>query len=366
VRDAAGASTAGAAPVEPLREPPVTEGRKEDAAQLLQRVLGTSPSTTPSHAQQKVQALIADALAGTASAAPANHEDRGRAERTAALRAVLNDAEFRALERAWRSVHWLVTRLDEDQLELHIADAPKAALAALAAQSGGRLEATPLHALLANGAAGEPWDAVVTDYTFTLAHDDLMLLATLGALAARVPAPALVHADLSLCGCASPAAVEAPWDWRIGDDDVGQLHREIRRHPAAKHLVLAAPRFLLRQPYGKRTDPIESFEFEELAPRPSLAAFSWTSPAFACAYWLAAQHAAGSEAFDTSIDDLPAPLFDDGAGDAIQPPLEVLLTERARATAAQHGVVTLVGGRNTNRIATDGLFAWANERQENA
>jgi predicted component of type VI protein secretion system len=187
-----------------------------------------------------------------------------------------------------------------------------------------------------------------------------MLLATLGALASRVPAPVLAHADLSLCGCAGASAAEAPWDWKIGDDAVGELYREIRRHPAAKQLVLAAPRFLLRQPYGKRTDPIESFELEELPPRPDREAFLWGSPAFACAYWLAAQHAAGAEAAQTAIDDLPAPLYDDGrGGDAIQPPLELLLTQRARATAAQHGVVTLIGGHSTNRIATDGLFAFA-------
>jgi type VI secretion system protein ImpC len=357
LREPAVAAAAPPSPAETPRESAAGAQGPENDAQLLARLLGQRASTAPTRAQQKVRALIADALAGAPSAAP--RESGSRAERTALLRAILRDSAFRDLERTWRGVHWLVTRLDEDQLELHVADLPKAALAEQLARAGGQLEATPLHALLTRRAGDEPWDAVVTDYSFSLVHDDLLLLATLGALAARVPAPVLAHADLSLCGCASTSAVETPWDWRIADDEVGELCREIRRHPAAKQLVLAAPRFLLRQPYGQRTDPIESFELEELPPRPDRDAFLWGSPAFACAYWLATQHAAGADAAQTAIDDLPAPVYDDGSGDAVQPPLEVLLTERARTTAAQHGVVTLVGGSNTNRIATDGLFAFA-------
>ncbi|HEY3518958.1 MAG TPA: type VI secretion system contractile sheath large subunit [Gammaproteobacteria bacterium] len=350
--------------------PTVAEGARELAAgaqaaesdaDLLGRLLGQrASSTAPSRAQQKVRELIEGALAGATAAASPARDDALRAARTALLRAILNDSGFRDLERAWRSVHFLATRLDEDQLELHIADLSKAALSEQLARSNGRLEATPLHALLVGRGGDEPWDAVVTDYTFTLAHDDLMLLAMLGALAARVPAPLLAHADLSLCGCRTASGVDAPWDWKIGDDEVGQLWHEVRRHPAAKQLVLAAPRFVLRHPYGRRTDPIESFGFEELPSRPSRDAFLWASPAFACAYWLAAQGAAGAEdSAETAIDDLPAPSFDDGRGDDVQPPLEVLLTERARAAAEQHGIVALAGGRNTTRIAAGGLFAFA-------
>jgi type VI secretion system protein ImpC len=356
------ALTAATAPnaAEAPRESAAPAQTDESDADLLGRLLGQRPpSTAPSRAQQKVRELIEGALAGAATAATPAHDDALRTARTLRLRAILNDSGFRNLERAWRSVHFLATRLDEDQLELHIADLPKAALADELARAEGRLETTPLHALFVGKGGDEPWDAVVTDYSFTLSHDDLMLLATLGALAARVPAPLLAHADLTLCGCSSLSAVDAPWDWKIGDDEVGQLWRDIRRHPAAQQLVLAAPRFVLRQPYGRRTDPIEAFGFEELPPRPSRDAFLWGSPAFACAYWLAAQHAAGADPAETALDDLPAPLYDDGRGDAVQPPLEVLLTERARAAAEQHGIVALAGGRNTTRIAAGGLFAFA-------
>src|SRR3546814_5521858 len=49
--------------------------------------------------------------------------------------------------------------------------------------------------------------------------------------------------------------------------------------PEAAWLGLTAPRFLLRMPYGKRTDPIESFAFEEFTPRDGLGAMLWGHPA---------------------------------------------------------------------------------------
>src|SRR3546814_15526527 len=49
--------------------------------------------------------------------------------------------------------------------------------------------------------------------------------------------------------------------------------------PEGAWLGLRAPRFLLRRPYGKRTDPIESFAFEEFTPRDGLGAMLWGHPA---------------------------------------------------------------------------------------
>jgi hypothetical protein len=49
------------------------------------------------------------------------------------------------------------------------------------------------------------------------------------------------------------------------------------------------------------------------------------------------------------------PIYSDGGGEAIQPPLELLLGERARTAVGERGLIAFAGGHNTNRIATAAL-----------
>jgi hypothetical protein len=49
------------------------------------------------------------------------------------------------------------------------------------------------------------------------------------------------------------------------------------------------------------------------------------------------------------------PVYRDGSGDAIQPPVECLLGERAQVALAAHGLIPLVGGRNTDRVVIRAL-----------
>jgi type VI secretion system ImpC/EvpB family protein len=343
----------------PAASEPAAESDDNTLERLLGRPRGASDDDRAKH---KVRELIESALGSTQRAAPAPHTKEQRARLAELLtdrcRAVLHDAELRAVERAWRSAHWLASRLEDDQATVHIVHLPKAALAAHVAEAGQQLDRSPLHSLLTAHADGQ-WDAIVGDYSFGLAADDLVLLATLGALAARAGAPFLAHGEPTLAGCAGDN-VDEPWDWRFADEGLAQLWSELRSHPAAQWISLSTPRFLLRQPYGARTDAIERFAFEELPPRPPRDRFLWGNPAFACALLLAQSRASGEgnvwpSTASGSVEDLPMAIYGDGGGDAIQPPLEHAFGERARAALAEHGLVAFTGGRNTNRIATSAI-----------
>ncbi|HET7131549.1 MAG TPA: type VI secretion system contractile sheath large subunit, partial [Gammaproteobacteria bacterium] len=283
---------------------------------------------------------------------------------TERCRAVLHHPELRALERAWRSAHWLASRLEDDQAAVHLVHLPKAALAAHVADAGQHLDRSPLHSLLTAHRDGK-WDVIVGDYSFDLAANDLVLLATLGALAARTGAPFLAHGELALAGCGGDD-VDEPWSWRFADEGLAQLWGELRSHPAAQWIALATPRFLLRQPYGAKTDAIERFAFEELPSRPPRDRFLWGNPAFACALLIAQSRASGEGSVwpstaSGSVDDLPMAIYGDGGGDAIQLSLEHAFGERARAALAEHGLVAFTGGRNTNRIAAASIESIAAE-----
>jgi type VI secretion system protein ImpC len=348
---------------------------EEDDPQLFERLLGktTAPgsrTTATEHterslaqAQQKVRRLIDDAFAENEQTKPASglalHAQQQATELLGdSLRALINAPRFRGVERAWRSLHWLVSRLEDDQAEVHVLNLPKDAASLHLTEYAQRLDESPLHNLLCE--QEDAWDMIVADWSFDLHVEDLTLLATIGALAMRAGAPCIAHGSLGLVGCGSDAAVDSPWEWSLPQDDLGLLWAELRRHPAARWVGLAAPRFLLRHPYGPKADPIESFRFEELPSRPARERFVWGNPAFACALIAARAHEAGGARWPlpeaAAVEDLPAPLFDDGSGEAVQPPVEFLLSERAHAAAMHGGLMVAAGGRNVDYVSFSGLF----------
>ena len=92
------------------------------------------------------------------------------------------------------------------------------------------------------------------------------------------------RADAAACGIAG-AHRERSWRRRrrhslrasarvVSTTKPADLHPLIRKSgmrwpkcPRLRYLGLVVPRFMLRNPYGERTDPIESFDFEEFTPQ---------------------------------------------------------------------------------------------------
>lgn len=342
-------------------EAPASE---DEGDNLLERLLGRPSSAEPrDRAKEKVDALIKSALQSSSASQPST-QSTDAPERVSRLldercRTVMQDPRFRTVERAWRGLHWLVSRLEDDEAEVHVVDVAKASLMDHLGAAAQQLDTSALHRALVDTQDG--WDLIIGDYSFGLNPDDLMMIATLGALASRARAPFVAHGELSLVGCDPERnAIDEPWNWSPSDDELGQLWSELRAHPASDWVGLAAPRFLLRYPYGAKTDPTERFEFEELPARPERERFLWGNPGLACALLMGQAHTRGGARWPqpahAQIEDLPTPIYDDGTGDAIQPPLEYLLNERARATAAQRGLIVFAGGTNTNLIGADGLY----------
>jgi type VI secretion system protein ImpC len=282
----------------------------------------------------------------------------------ATMRAVLMSQPLRTLERAWRSVEWLMQRLDGEAVELHVVDLSKSNLSAHLSENSEHLDRSALHRLFCEPSSGESWDLFVSDYSFAMDTGDLVLLTTLGAIAGQARAPFLAHGELSLCGCQSLEQLDSPWDWQLPDDETGQLWAEVRAHPATQWVGLATPRIVLRQPYGSDTDPIDTFDFHELPPNPEPERFLWGNPAIGCAYLLGRAHADEldfSGAGDLEIEDLPAVLYDDGTGQALQPPVEALISERAMNEIQSAGLIPMLGRRDANSVRCADLTAVASK-----
>ena len=117
---------------------------------------------------------------------------------------------------------------------------------------------------------------------------------------------------------------------------------------------LAMPRFLLRLPYGKQTDPVESFDFEEMPGAPIHQEYLWGNPAFACVQLLAEAFAndgwemrAGAYA---EIDRLPVHIYEAEGEKHAKPCAEVLLTERDIEWILDQGYMALDSKRDRDVV----------------
>jgi len=271
------------------------------------------------------------------------------------LRSVLHDRSFRALEAAWRTVDRLARRIETStSLRLYLLDVSPAELdGALNDHPDGA--AAEFARLLARTAAGLPdggrWSALVVLRAFGADEFEHARLARLGMIARAIGAPALVDAAPSFAGLAAwPEAREA----RAVTGCESATLSALRHSPAAAWLCLAAPRVLLREPYGAEGEPVETFRFEELAAEARHEDFLWGSAGATCGLLLA-------QAFERSgwslvpgqvrdLDGLPLHLQSVAGDREVVPCAETLLTEDAADRMLELGITTLATMRGTDTV----------------
>ncbi len=322
----------------------------------MSRLLGGSaPTTVPTPPMTgkpvDVQALINQIVSKSKSASPAPAGQPAllaatELELASRLRAILHHADFQALESAWRGVDFLVRRLpDEGQLQLAVLDVSLEELSQ---------DAEGLHRLLRD----EPPDLLIGNYTFGALPADLKTLGMAARLCASLGSAFLAAAHPQLLGCDSFAQHPDPDDWNfVAPAEVLEVWQALRRSPEAGLLALAAPRFLLRQPYGVNSDPIDAFGFEELLDVTEHEAFLWGNPALLCAYLLAdACTGTGGRFGGTGsgdIGELPVFQFTADGERTRKPCAEAWLVDRAveRITSCGVTAVQSFKGRDAVRVS---------------
>jgi type VI secretion system protein ImpC len=162
-----------------------------------------------------------------------------------------------------------------------------------------------------------------------------------------------------LVGCDSFGTQPDPDDWKEGSSDELTGFETLRRTPEAARLGLAMPRFLLRQPYGKGSDPIEAFPFEEMSAKPGHESYLWGNPAFLCGLLMADAFAAQDSDLEDlggggEIGGLPIHKFTSEGETQVKPCAEAWLGERAAAAILRHGIMPVlsVQGRDAVQVFT--------------
>jgi type VI secretion system protein ImpC len=295
-----------------------------------------------SEAEHMVERLVAEAAASARRVAP--EAAKPGAAAAAALRKVLHDPRFQSIEAAWRSLALIAGRLDTGSaLKLVMLDLPPAQL--VEAVQSGRLQKL----LLENEAT--PWATWVALWRFPAEAGPAALLARLAKIAAARDVTLLAGGDTALAGCRSIAETPDPDDWATAElsDEAATAWAALMRLPESAHLGLVAPRLLLRLPYGKDSDPIERFGFEEFEAAPPHEKLLWGSGAVAAALMLA------RDRNDPEIDRVPLYVRKDPLGSEAQPPTEAALSLRAATALHEAGLMPLLWVQHSDKVR---LGAW--------
>lgn len=259
-----------------------------------------------------------------------------------AMRAVLHQADFQATESLWRGVDFLLRRLETGpMLQVHLIDISAEELAADLSASDD-LSDTGLHQLLVSRPAetkdgGYTYIAGLYQFEPTPPHTEL-----LGRMAKLADAAgATFFTAMAVDALSQPRQPPHPL--------VVDAFAALRGLPEARRLALLGPRFLLRHPYGKKSDPISSFAFEEFTAADGLSGMLWGHPALLALTVLAGQGGA------PNVGDLPFHHFVDADGDSTALPCtERFITTVAATELARYGVKALMAHKGEPLVQLTG------------
>jgi type VI secretion system protein ImpC len=336
----------------------------ESAASTLGRLLGgpVSKPAAPSAAASAIDGLL-QAIVGPHVKASLPEQKQLLASVDAAvsseLRAVLHDPAFQRLEASWRGLDWLVRENAlGDQLELCVLDASRAELIADLRACGGELERSTLYRLIVErevlAPSGQPFALIIGDLYVEGEESDVGLLAGLGALAAHAGGAFIAGARPELIGC-KDLVNETHWSsWEKPDPALAERMSLLRASPVAPFIGLALPRLIGRVPYGKRSDPIERFDFSELTADAAHEQYLWINPAFGCAQLLVASFAADGWDFtlgsELELGSLPLAAQLGSDGERIKPCAEVCFDASSAEHVLGHGLMPLLSYRDRNAV----------------
>jgi pilus assembly protein FimV len=308
------------------------KAKASPAEELLQRIVGPYIQALPDPNAAAMQEAVEDSLAG-------------------AMRLVLHHPEFQSVEAQWRMLDLITRSVETDaKLDIILYDISAEELAAdLAAQDD--LTKSGFCELLVEGTPDGrgPFSAVCGFYTFEETPPHAELLGRIAKVCAHVNAP--------FFGAISTGFMDTPVDER--HPLVAQAWDALRALPEAGHVALASPRFLLRRPYGAKSEPIYEFDFEEFTEAEGLSGLLWANPVALVVILLAQTFRKTGPSMGLgqvmSLGGMPYHYVKDRYGDQVALPC----TERNLTQARTQGVITRglmpvvsVKGRDEVRLAS--------------
>ena len=279
---------------------------------------------------------------------------------------ILHTEQFQSVESAWRGLHHLVNNTETDEmLKIRVLNISKNDLGKTIKKfKGTAWDQSPIFKKMYEEEfgqfGGEPYGAIVADYYFDNSAPDVELLTGMAKVAAAAHAPFISAAAPSVMLMESWQELANPRDLtKIFQTPEHAAWRSFRESEDSRYVGLAMPRFLARQPYGAKTDPVEAFDFEEDTSAANSKNYTWANAAYAMAVninrsfkefgWCSRIRGIESGG---AVEGLPVHSFptDDGGVD-MQCPTEIAISDRREAELAANGFMPLVHKKNTDFAA---------------
>jgi type VI secretion system protein ImpC len=284
---------------------------------------------------------------------------------------ILHAPAFQQLESAWRGLKFVVDRVDfrenvrvemlnvsKEDLQMDFEDAPEVTKSGLY-----KIAYTAEYGQF----GGKPYGAVFANYEFGPGPQDITLLQSCAAVAAMSHAPFFAAAGPQFFGSSHYLDLPNLKDLKsIFEGPQYAKWQAFRDSDDARNVGLLMPRYLLRLPYGEKTVPAKSFQYEEQVIGEH-DKYLWGNATFAFATRIADSFAKyrwcpniiGPQAGGT-VDDLPLHQYEAMGEVQTKIPTEVLISERREFELSEEGFIALTYRKDSNNAC----FFSANSTQK--
>jgi len=343
-----------------------------DFAALLQKEFKPQTDVARSEVAEAVTTLAQQALASTAViSSDVTESIRAMIAEidvrlSAQINQIMHHEEFQKLEGAWRGLHHLVNNTETDaMLKIRVMNISKKEMhKTLKRFKGAAWDQSPIFKRIYEEEygqlGGEPYGCLIADYAFDHSPPDVEALGELGKIAAAAHAPMITSAASSLFQMENWGELSNPRDVaKIFSTPEYAAWRSLRESDEARYIGVALPRFLARQPYGAKSNPVEEFDFEEDTSGNDASKFAWANAAYAMGVNITRSHKLygwcsrirGIES-GGAVEGLPTHTFptDDGGVD-MTCPTEIGISDRREAELAKAGFMPLIHKKNTDIAA---------------
>jgi type VI secretion system protein ImpC len=273
---------------------------------------------------------------------------------------IMHHSNFQKMEAAWRSLKFLVDRIDfKKNAKLDILDASKEDLAEDFEDAPETIQSglyKHVYVSEYDTPGGEPYGSIVSNFEFDSGPADITLLQNVSKVSAACHCPFL--------GSASPKffGKETIQDLTKIEDLHNYMERSeflkwnsFRQTEDARYVGLILPRFMLRLPYGPDTQPVKEFNYMENVKGTDHDKYLWGNSTFAFAANMVRSYIEngwcvqirGPEA-GGKVEDLPVHMYDVGKGKQMKIPTEILIPETREFEFAQEGFIPLSFYKNRN------------------